>query len=257
MYNWSWFFLIPGFSPMDGYSAASAMGIQGDEASGVHAIPAAWLVFFGLTAFALMARVGLNKAQAKGGTLQFVPDTGVGPRNVMELLVDGLLSFSESVLNSRKYAVRYFPLVGAVFLYVLGGNLLGLVPGFLAPTGVISTNMAVALVVFLVFNWAGLKEQGFGYIKHMAGPMLLLAPFIFPVELFSMLIRPVTLSVRLYMNMFADHLLLGVSTDLTKGILVPAAFVGLGTFVSFVQAFVFMLLTVVYLALAVAHDDDH
>jgi F-type H+-transporting ATPase subunit a len=72
-----------------------------------------------------------------------------------------------------------------------------------------------------------------------------------------MLIRPVTLSVRLYMNMFADHLLLGVSTDLTKGILVPAAFVGLGTFVSFVQAFVFMLLTVVYLALAVAHDDDH
>ena len=87
--------------------------------------------------------------------------------------------------------------------------------------------------------------------------MLALMPFIFAVEFFSVLLRPLTLSVRLYINMFADHLLLGVSTVLTNGILAPAMFVGLGTFVSFVQAFVFMLLTVVYIALAVGDGDHH
>ncbi|MED5370162.1 MAG: F0F1 ATP synthase subunit A [Myxococcota bacterium] len=255
MYNYSWFYLLPGFE--DG-SVLEPLHVGHDEAVGAYAIPTAWLVFAIIAVFALMARAGLNKAIAKGGNQQYVPDTGLGPRNAGEMLVDGLLSFAENVLNSRDLATRYFPLFGSVFTYILVSNLLGLVPGFLASTGVISTNMAVALVVFVMFNYAGIKEIGLkAYLAHMAGPMLALAPFIFAVELFSVLLRPMTLSVRLYINMFADHLLLGVSSYLTHGILAPAFFVGLGAFVSFVQAFVFMLLTVVYIALAVGDGDHH
>lgn len=255
MYNFSWFFLLPG---VEHGELLHTLGVGDAEAAGEYAVYTAWVVFVIISIFAFAARAGLNSATGKGGTLQYVPDAGMGPRNVAEMLVDGILNFAENVLNSRDLAKRYFPLFGSVFVYVLVSNLLGLVPGFLASTGVISTNMAVALVVFVMFNYAGIKEIGIkAYLAHMAGPMLALMPFIFAVEFFSMLLRPLTLSVRLYINMFADHLLLGVSSFLTHGILAPAFFVGLGTFVSFVQAFVFMLLTVVYIALAVGDGDHH
>jgi F-type H+-transporting ATPase subunit a len=255
MYNFSWFFLLPG---VEHGEMLHALGVSDAEAAGEYAVYTAWVVFVIIAVFAFAARMGLKSATEKGGTLQYVPDAGLGPRNVAELLIDGILNFAEGVLNSRDLAKRYFPLFGSVFVYVLISNLLGLVPGFLASTGVISTNFAVALVVFVMFNYAGIKEIGIkAYLAHMAGPMLALMPFIFAVEFFSVLLRPLTLSVRLYINMFADHLLLGVSSFLTHGILAPAFFVGLGTFVSFVQAFVFMLLTVVYIALAVGDGDHH
>jgi F-type H+-transporting ATPase subunit a len=255
MYNFSWFFLLPG---VEHGEMLHAIGVGEAEAGGEYAVYTAGLVFVIIAVFAGLARMGLTNATSKGGTMQYVPDAGLGPRNVAELLIDGILNFAEGVLNSRDLAKRYFPLFGSVFIYVLVSNLLGLVPGFLASTGVISTNFAVALVVFVMFNYAGIKEIGIkAYLAHMAGPMLALMPFIFAVEFFSMLLRPLTLSVRLYINMFADHLLLGVSSFLTHGILAPAFFVGLGTFVSFVQAFVFMLLTVVYIALAVGDGDHH
>lgn len=255
MYNYSWFF---GLAGVEHGEMLHAIGVSDAEAGGEYAVYTAWVVFLIITVFAFSAKMGLKNATTKGGTLQYVPDANLGPRNVAELLVDGILNFAEGVLNSRDLAKRYFPLFGSVFVYVLVSNLLGLVPGFLASTGVISTNMAVAFVVFVMFNYAGIKEIGIkAYLAHMAGPMVALMPFIFAVEFFSMMLRPLTLSVRLYINMFADHLLLGVSSFLTHGILAPAFFVGLGTFVSFVQAFVFMLLTVVYIALAVGDGDHH
>ena len=129
-------------------------------------------------------------------------------------------------------------------------------PGFLPPTASISNNFAMAIVVFLVFNYAGLKEDWKGYLGHIAGPVAALAPVLFVLESFSILLRPLTLSVRLYVNMFADHLLLGVATNIFDYVL-PAALVGLGVFVSVVQAFIFMLLTVVYMSLALPHHDPH
>ncbi|MCB9792266.1 MAG: F0F1 ATP synthase subunit A [Alphaproteobacteria bacterium] len=254
MYHFSWFFLVPGFGEHG--EAIDSLLMVHDEASGAHAILAAWFVVLLILVASLMANAGLKAAREKGGTLQYVPETNLGARNVMELMVGGLLSFAEQTIGSRDIAVRYFPLFGTLFIYILISNLMGVVPGFLPPTSSISNNYAMALVVFFVFNYAGFKEVGMGYLKHIAGPVAAIAPVLFVLESVSILLRPVTLSVRLYINMFADHLLLGVSSEIIPLVL-PSLFTGLGIFVSFVQAYVFMLLAVVYVTLSVAHDDDH
>ncbi|MCB9764708.1 MAG: F0F1 ATP synthase subunit A [Alphaproteobacteria bacterium] len=253
MYHYSWFFLLPGIE--DGSAIESFLMVH-EEAAGAHAIPAAWFVVLILLVFSLAARSGLASARAQGGTLQYVPAANLGPRNVMELLIEGILNFAANVLNDRDLAVRYFPLFGTLFIYILFSNLLGLIPGFLPPTSSMSNNFAMAAVVFVVFNYAGFKEVGLGYLKHIAGPVAVLMPVLFVLESFSILVRPLTLAVRLYINMFVDHLLLGVATEIIP-LVIPSALVGLGVFVSFVQAFIFMLLAVVYVALSVAHDDDH
>ena len=255
MYHFSWFFLIPGVEHGEVLHALESLpGHAHGELANAHVIPAAWTVFVILTIVALAARSGLNAARAKGGVEQYIPADNLGARNVMEILTSGLFNFCENIIGRRDLTMKYFPLLGGIFLYVFFSNFLGVIPGFLPPTSSISNNFAMALVVFLVFNYAGLKENGFNYIKHLAGPMPALAILIFPVEVLSLVLRPVTLSVRLYINMFADHLLLGVSSDLVP-LIVPAGFVGLGMFVSMVQAFVFTLLTTIYIALSVAHED--
>ena len=274
MYHYSRFWLIPGvehgehLAPLQEKLLESGVPewiseaysiplVNGQEAGNEHAFFAAWMAFAICALFALIARAGLGKARAKGGMTQYVPDANLGPRNALEMLIEAILNFAESTLGNRDLAVRYFPLFGSVFMYVLVCNLIGLIPGFLPATSSVSTNFAVAMVVFVCFLFAGFKEAGMGFVKHLGGPILILWPAIFVLETFSLLIRPVTLSWRLYINVFADHLLLGVSSDMTHGILVPAAFVGLGTFVSFVQAFVFMMLAVVYVALSVGDGDHH
>ena len=263
MYHYSWFWLIPGVehgAPLESLhhtmaeAGAPAWMMSHGELANFHAVPASWAVVLFVTALAFLARKGIANARAQGGTAQYVPAANLGPRNFMELIVEALLNFMESVLHSREAAVKYLPLVGTIFIYILFSNLMGLVPGFLPPTAAMSNNMAIAVAVFLVFNWAGIKEHGlFGYLKTLGGPVPFMAPFIFVVETFSLFIRPLTLSLRLAINMFADHLLLGVFTDLIAFV-IPSLLVGLGTFVAFVQAFVFMLLTVVYIALATSHD---
>ena len=135
-------------------------------------------------------------------------------------------------------------------------NLLGLVPGFGPPTSDFDITFALGVVSFVVFNYYGFKEQGMGYLKHFAGPMLALAPLIFTLEIIGVFVRPVSLGLRLFGNMSGDHLVLEIFTDLTK-VGVPVIFYFLGTLVSGVQAFVFTLLTLIYIALSVAHDEGH
>jgi F-type H+-transporting ATPase subunit a len=253
MGHWSWFFLVPGVA--DG--SAPVFSLSGPEARhSAHTVPAAWLVFFVLTVLALVARRGLVTARAQGGTLQYVPASNLGARNVFELLTDGLVNLFETIFGSRQAAVTYFPLMGTLFFYILLSNLMGVIPGFLPPTATISTNLAMAVVVFLVFNFEGFRKNGMGYLKHMAGPLVYVAPLIFFLEVFGLFVRPVSLSLRLMGNMTGDHLVLGIFSDLVPYV-APAIFLGLGIFVSFVQAFVFTLLSVVYVSLAVAHLDDH
>ena len=108
---------------------------------------------------------------------------------------------------------------------------------------------------FLAFNYYGFKVQGIGYLKHFAGPILWLAPLMFALELVGTLVRPVSLGLRLFGNLFGDHLVLEIFTGLTK-VGVPVVFYMLGTLVSVIQAFVFTLLSMIYIALAVAHHDE-
>ena len=114
----------------------------------------------------------------------------------------------------------------------------------------------MALVVFLLFNWAGVREQGvLSYLKHFCGPVIFVAPLVFPLEILSTCLRILTLNMRLYWNISADHLVLATFTDLTKYV-VPVAFYAMGAFVCFMQAFVFGTLTMIYILFAVQHEEE-
>ena len=130
---------------------------------------------------------------------------------------------------------------------------LALIPGMPVATSHLGVTFGCALVVFLLFNAYGLMTNGAHYIKHMAGPMWFLAPLIFPIEVISLFVRPVTLGVRLMVNMAADHLMLGLFLSLVA-VLVPIPVMLLGCLVVVIQTLVFTLLTCIYIGLATDHE---
>ena len=149
---------------------------------------------------------------------------------------------------------RYQAYVTCIFLFVLVCNLSGLIPGITAPTTSIMVTLGLAIPTFFFYNFHGIRERGpIGYLKHFAGPVWWMAWLIFPIEIFSDVIRIMSLSVRLYANMFAGDLVNLVFFSLVP-IVIPVIFLGLHIFVSLIQAFVFMLLTMIYLSLAVSHE---
>jgi len=149
---------------------------------------------------------------------------------------------------------RFQSFVTIVFLFILSCNLIGLIPGVNSPTELETVTLALATATFLYFNFYGFKEQGVvGYLKHFAGPVWWLAWLMFPIEIVSNVARVMSLSVRLYANMFAGGLVTLVFFSLIP-VGVPVAFLALHLMVSVIQAFVFMLLVMIYLALAVQHE---
>jgi F-type H+-transporting ATPase subunit a len=206
----------------------------------------ALLVMVGLLIFAVRARQQLAAAGDSA-----LPDGGFSARNIAEVFTQFISELSESVIGHEGH--RYVPLFASLFVFILFSNLLGLIPGFSPPTDNFNVTLALGVVAFGAYNFYGVREHGVAYLKQFLGPMLLLAPLMLIVELFSHAFRPASLAIRLFGNMFADHLLLGLFTDLTK-VLVPVIFYLLGTFVSLVQALVFTLLTMVYVSLAISHE---
>jgi len=227
-HGFSWVQQIPGLNLLEPHTAT------------------ALLVMVGLLLLALRARQQL----AAAGN-QVVPDEGFSARNIGEVVTEFITNLSESVIGHD--GPKYVPLFGSLFVFILGSNLMGLIPGFTPPTDNFNVTLALGVVAFVSYNYYGLQAHGIAYLKQFMGPLLLLAPLMIVVELFSHLFRPASLAIRLYGNMFADHLLLGIFTDLTK-VLIPVIFYLLGTFVSLVQALVFTLLTMVYVGLAISHD---
>lgn len=219
-----------------------------------------------LLLFALKARAALVRAQDP-----VLPSAELGSRNIAELLVELVVSQSDAIIGpiGRKY-VPYF---ATFFLFILISNLLGLLPGFAPPTGNLNTTLGLAIVSFIGYNIIGIREQGMNYVKHFFGPMtslpaktiagkvalfpvlIISMSFFFILEGFSHGFRPVSLSLRLFGNMMGDHQVIEAFTDLTK-IIVPVAFYAMGTLVSVIQAFVFTLLSMIYVALAVSHGHD-
>jgi F-type H+-transporting ATPase subunit a len=157
----------------------------------------------------------------------------------------------EAVEHGRKYA----PFFGALFVFILFMNLIGVIPGFESPTMTTAVPLGLAVCVFFYYHWMGLREQGVGkYLLHFAGPMLVLAPLMIPIELISHLARPLSLTVRLFANMFAGEKVTQTFLSLTF-IVAPAIFMGLHVFVGFLQAYIFMLLAMIYVGGAVAHEE--
>lgn len=173
-------------------------------------------------------------------------------QQVAEMIHEAIGGQAEQVIGHGYQ--RFQAYLTCIFLFVLLNNLVGLIPGIKAPTSSIITTLGLAVPTFIFYNFYGLKEQGLiGYLKHFAGPIWWMAWLVFPIEIFSHLARILSLSVRLYANMFAGDLVTSVFFSLFP-IGVPAIFLGFHVAISIIQAFVFMLLTMIYLSLATSHD---
>ena len=183
-----------------------------------------------------------------------VPDGKVTFRNIMECYGQFIYSQCKAILGERE-APKYFSFVSTIFLVILMSNLIGLIPGFLPPTEVTSTTLALGLFSFIYYNVKGCQEQGaMNYLKHFAGPLWYLAPLIFFIEIISNFIRPLSLALRLRSNMMGDHLVLTTFSKLVP-FLIPIPFYILGLIVCFIQAYVFTVLSMIYISLAVSHHD--
>jgi F-type H+-transporting ATPase subunit a len=149
---------------------------------------------------------------------------------------------------------RFQAFVTCVFLFVVCNNLLGLIPGIVTPTSAPVVPLGVACCTFIYYNFYGLKEQGIvGYMKHHAGPIWWLWILLFPIEVVSNLARVMSLTIRLYANMFASDMVTLVFFSMIP-VAIPAVFLGLHAFVSLIQAYVFMLLSMIYLSIATSHE---
>jgi F-type H+-transporting ATPase subunit a len=160
------------------------------------------------------------------------------------------------------HGVKYFPVVAAFGVLILVSNLLGFIPGLMAPTSATSVTFALGISSFAYYNYIGIKENGlFGHLKHFMGPVLAIAPLLFVIELISNLIRPMSLGIRLFGNMFADEKVVESIASLRPpwtSFFVPVLLMPLGLFVAFIQTFIFMFLSMVYIS-EVSHPphDEH
>jgi F-type H+-transporting ATPase subunit a len=180
-------------------------------------------------------------------------------QQLLEIVVEQIRDLLDQVVGP--YGRRYVPVVGSFAMFILFGNLMGLVPGFGAPTDNINVTGALGVCSFLYYIGTGFRQQGIKYLKHfmggLSGVLLPIGILIFFVEIISNSVRPVTLALRLFVNMFADHQIAAVFLKLAPP-LVPIFTIVLGVFVSLVQTFIFIMLSMVYLSETVPHEDhDH
>ncbi len=199
----------------------------------------------------LTAIIVLAIAKMATSSLQIVPK---GAQNIAEIYLNGVVEMGRDVIGEEK-AKQYLPLVATIGLFVLVANLIGIIPGFESPTANINITLALALVVFVYYNYEGIRKKGVvKYFAHFMGPEKLLAPLMFPIEIVSHLSRIISLSFRLFGNIKGDDLFLAVILMLAP-VVAPLAPYALLTFSALLQAFIFMILTYVYLAGAVLTDE--
>lgn len=198
------------------------------------------LVATGLIAFFLFVRVSLSVEKPN-------------PAQHIAELVNQFTGSNADQIIGHGYE-RFQAFVTCIFLFVVFNNLLGLIPGVVTPTSQPWVTLGLAVPTFFYYQFYGFREQGFvGYMKHFAGPIWWIAPLLFPIEIVSHFARIMSLTIRLYANMFASDLVTLVFFSLAP-VAIPAIFLGLHFAVSLIQAYVFMLLAMIYLSGAVAHE---
>jgi len=178
-----------------------------------------------------------------------------GMQTVFEILIGALEGLLVDIIGPR--GKKYLPMIGTIGLFILCANLMGLIPGLMSPTSKLNVTIGCALTVFVYYHYQGMKERGvLKYLKHFSGPTPLLAPLMVPIELISHFSRPLSLSIRLFSNIFAEDVLIVVIASILPYFL-PLPFMVLSLFTSVLQAFVFMLLACIYISGAVAHEEEH
>jgi F-type H+-transporting ATPase subunit a len=198
----------------------------------------AWLVMLLLLVLAKLA----------ASTLQMVPEGG---QNFFEMVLTGIEDFMIGITGEHGRFV--FPLIASLGFFILCSNYLGMIPGFFAPTANINTTAACALIVVVFTHVIGIKFHGVKYIKHFMGPVWWLTPLIMPIELIGHGARVLSLSIRLFGNVFGEELVLAILFFLAGMFLAPLPMMFLGLFTGFIQSFIFCLLSMMYFAGAMEH----
>jgi F-type H+-transporting ATPase subunit a len=191
------------------------------------------------------------RSQLQDTSSAVVPDASLTLRTFMEAFTGYFHDMAKNVMGPVR-AKKYFPLIGASALFVFFANIMALFPSFPVATSSLSVTAGCAVVVFVLFNVYGLFANGWSYIKHLFGPAWYLAPLLFVIEVISLCVRPVTLAVRLMLNMAVDHLILGILLGMFP-LLLPLPVMVLGLLVIVVQTLVFTMLTCIYIGLATEH----
>ena len=199
---------------------------------------------------AVLGRMALGSGEAA-----VAPASKFSLKGVMELFTEFIIGLCDTVIGEE--GRDYAPMFAAIFFFVWINNLIGLIPGMTPATDNINTTFALGIFIFVMYNYYGFKEHGFAYLKHFLGPVLWMFPLMLPIELLGHMVRPLTLGLRLYGNIMADHSVISVFVGIFEKfwfIPVPAIFYGMGIFVASIQAFVFTMLAMIYVSMATAHD---
>ena len=211
--------------------------------------PMAAALFVTLLVLGIALRV---RARLQNPDDAIVPEDRLTLRTFMEAFLSYFYDLAKSVMDAER-AKKYFPLIGTAAMFVFFSNILALIPGFPVATSSLSITLGCAIVVFVCFNAYGLATNGFSYIAHLAGPAWYLSWLVFPIEVISLTVRPITLAVRLMLNMSVDHLILGIFLSLVAA-LIPIPVMLLGCLIILIQTLVFTLLTCIYIGLATEHE---
>ncbi|NQY23512.1 MAG: F0F1 ATP synthase subunit A [Arcobacter sp.] len=210
-----------------------------------------WII---LSHYALVIGIIVLLVRAATSKIQLVPS---GTQNVMEAYITGIIAMGSDSMG-EKNARRYLPLIGSLALVIFLSNMMGVIPGFESPTSNINFTAALAIMVFVYYNYVGIKINGFvNYFKHFMGPMPILAPLMFPIEIISHFSRIISLAFRLFGSVRGDDMFLMVLLMLVPWIVPLPGFFLLTAF-GVLQAFIFAMLTYVYIAGSVMMaEEDH
>lgn len=209
-----------------------------------------WII---LSHFVLVIGIIFLVSRMATRKMQLVP---TGSQNVMEAFVGGVIAMGSDTMGEKNARI-YMPLIGSLALVIFVSNMIGVIPGFEAPTSNINFTASLAIIVFVYYNYLGIKKNGFvNYFKHFMGPMPVLAPLMFPIEIISHFSRIVSLSFRLFGSVRGDDMFLMVLLMLTPWI-VPISGFFLLTIMGVLQAFIFSILTYVYIAGSIMMEEEH
>jgi F-type H+-transporting ATPase subunit a len=208
-----------------------------------------WII---LSHYVLVIGIIFLIARAATKKLQLVP---TGAQNVMETFVGGIITMGADTMGEKNARV-YMPLIASLAIVIFVSNMIGVIPGFEAPTSNINFTLSLALIVFVYYNYVGIQKNGFvNYFKHFMGPMPILAPLMFPIEIISHISRIISLSFRLFGSIRGDDMFLMVLLMLVPWLLPLPGFFLLTAF-GFLQAFIFAILTYVYIAGSVMMEHE-
>ncbi len=238
--------LVDAFNRVFGPSVAAVLGLVGIKVPDpLHAVPD-YLVMVVIVAVLLVVLLGLASRKPA-----IIPGARQSIAEMIIQMFEGLI-----VDTVGPEGRKYLPVVATVGLFVFSCNMIGLIPGFMSPTSKLNVTLGCALVVFFYYHAQGVKAQGLKYFKHFMGPIPALAPLMIPIEIISHFSRPVSLSMRLFGNIFAEELLIVIMASIIPFFL-PLPFMAVAIFTALIQSFVFVLLSCIYISGAVAHEEEH